>query len=126
MYPVYTVIVSIVAVLSMVVLCNAAGLDENTSRFFLFWTGAPYLGFCGLAFVRAAHRPGIFIGTLLCGGLASLLYWSDIWPLVAAKARGEEVMNCAGPLLEFGVPIVQWLLVVVLFVATRRSPVVPA
>lgn len=120
MHPVFTVIVSIGAVVSTVVLGIAAGTDERSFPFFVCWTGAPYLGYCGLAFARRAHRSAVFVATLLSGGLATSLYWSDIWPQVAAEARGEEVMNCAGPLMELGFPIVQWFLVVVLSVATMR------
>jgi hypothetical protein len=122
MYPIYTVIVSIGAVLSTVVLCMVAGIDERSFVFFVCWTGAPYLGYCGLAFARRAHHFAVFVATILSGGFATLLYWSDIWPQVVAESRGEEVMNCAGPLIELGFPVVQWVLVVALFVATMRRP----
>jgi hypothetical protein len=120
MHPIYTVIVSIAAVLSTIVLCIGARVDEHSLPFFIGWTGAPYLGFCGLALARRAHGSGIFVATLLSGGLATLLYWSDIWPLAAAETRGEEILNCAGPLVELGFPVVQWFLVAVLFLATLR------
>lgn len=123
MHPLFTVIVSIGAVLSTVVLGIAAKTDERSFIFFVCWTGAPYLTYCGLAFARRAHRSAVFGATVVSGGLATLLYWSDIWPFVAAVSRGEEVMNCAGPLIEFGFPILQWFFAVALWMATRRAPV---
>ncbi len=122
MHLVCTIIVSIVAVLSTVTLEIAAGADERSLRFFAFWTGAPYLGYCGLAAARPRRNVAILITTAISAAVATAVYWSDIWPLVAAQARGEEVMNCAGPLVELGFPIVQWLSVVVLWVAIRPWP----
>ena len=113
------VIVSLAAVLATVTLEMAAEVDERSLRFFVCWTGAPYLGYCVLAATRRNDRIAILVGTVISAGAATALYWLDIWPQVAAKARGEEVMNCAGPLVELGFPILQWLSVGVLWGATK-------
>lgn len=121
MHPIFTVAVSICAILSMISLCVAAEADNHSLLGFLCWTGSPYLGHCALAFARRLHRSAIFVATLISGFLASVIYWQEIWPMVAAKRRGVEVMNCGPPLVEFGCPLLQWIFVMFLFVITRRG-----
>lgn len=115
-----TVCVSLGAILTTYALCVGAGTDEHSTRFFLFWTGAPYLGYCGLAFAR--RRTGgaapVFVTTALSAGLASLLYVADLVPYIQARSKGEDEMNCAGPLLQLGFPILQWVLVGLLWLVT--------
>jgi hypothetical protein len=77
----------------------------------VFWTGAPYPGYCWLAFERVRSRRAhlVFAGTAVSAALATVMYLADLMPFVKAQSTGEEVMNCAGPLIEFGLPILQWL-----------------
>jgi hypothetical protein len=58
-------------------------------------------------------------------GLAVLVYTSDILPFVRARDTGEELMNCGGPLIEFGFPILQWLGVGLLWLACLPLRVKP-
>ena len=123
LYPVLSIIASVGAVLAMRSLCIAAELDEHTTPAFLFWTGVPYLGYSLLALSRR-DRPGasgvVFATTMISAGAATALYWSDLSPSIGARARGEEVMNCGGPLVEFGFPLLQWISVVILAVVTSK------
>jgi hypothetical protein len=123
LYPALSIIASVGAFVVMRLLCIAAELDEHTTSAFLFWTGVPYLGYSLLALSRR-DRPGasavVFASTIISAGAASALYWADLSPSIGARARGEEVMNCGGPLVEFGFPLLQWISVVVLAVATSR------
>lgn len=119
MNPVFTVLVSVGAILFMAGLGILGGTDSPSLLFFVCWTGAPYLGYCALALARRAPRTAIFVNTLISAGLASIAYLSDSWPFILARARGEEMMNCAGPLIEFGVPLLQWVHVLFLFVLIK-------
>lgn len=122
MHPVYTFITCFAAVFAMVKLCLAAELDEHSFPFFVAWTSAPYLAYCGLAHSRRTRRDDstvVFIGTAISAGLATLLYGNDLWTVIDARSRGEELLNCAGPLVELGFPLVQWFVAGALCLATR-------
>jgi hypothetical protein len=119
MYTAMTVAASLAAIGAMLALCVASGMDARSINFFVCWTSAPYLGYCILAFWRH-RRVGsglVFAGTALSAGLAVIAYASDILPSIRARYTGDVVMNCGGPLIEFGVPILQWLGVGLLWLA---------
>jgi hypothetical protein len=131
MYTALTACASLGAILTMFALCVAGGTDERSTQFFVCWTGTPYLGYCGLAFARR-RRSGasrlVFVGSALSAGLAVLLYTADLLPYIEARSKGEVVMNCAGPLIELGFPVVQWVFVGLLWLVTlpRWSRPAPA
>jgi hypothetical protein len=129
MRPAFTILISTGAVAAMAALCIAAGTDQLTTQVFVSWTGAPYLGYCGLAVTRRTARAAasVFAASTCSAVLATTLYWSDLRPFIVASP-GEEPMNCAGPLVELMVPLAQWLSVGILWAATRsgRSETLPA
>jgi hypothetical protein len=119
MFTALTVCASLAAIGTMITLCAAAGMDARSVNFFVWWSSAPYLGYCILAFWRH-RRVGsglVFTGTALSAVLAVFAYESDILPFIRARYTGDELMNCGGPLIEFGVPILQWLGVGLLWLA---------
>jgi hypothetical protein len=123
MHPIFTVLVSIGAVLSTAAMGIAASVNEDDFWFLIFWTGAPYLGHCGLATSRRAHGTTVFAWTIISGGLATLFYWANFRPMIDVRQQGGMPMNCAGPLIEAGVPLIQWFLVMVLFLAIPGGPI---
>jgi hypothetical protein len=119
MYTALSVCASLIAIITMLSLCVAAGFDAQTINFFVCWTSAPYIGHCILAYWR--HRRSgsglVFAGTVLSAGSAVVVYANDILPFVRARYTSDIVMNCGGPLIEFGFPILQWLGVGLLWLA---------
>jgi len=79
-----------------------------------FWTGLPYLAHCALSIgvsgYQAASR-AVVIGTVVSTCAADYMYFRDVWPFIDARSSGTHLMNCAGPLVELGVPILQWIFV---------------
>jgi hypothetical protein len=126
-----TMLVGVAATVASVGLAFAIGADANSFPFLVFWTGAPYLGYCGLALLRGRRREAsvaICFATAFSGGLATLIYWSSNWEFIQARSRGEGPLDCGGPLVELGFPLIQWVSVGVLWIAMRpvRSPAPPA
>jgi hypothetical protein len=119
MYTALSVCASLIAIVTMLALCVAAGFDAQTIHFFVCWTSAPYIGHWILAYWRH-QRSGsgfVFAGTALSAGLAVVVYANDILPFVRARSTGDIVMNCGGPLIELGFPLLQWLGVGLLWLA---------
>src|SRR5262245_55103256 len=106
---------SVSAILANAYLFFAAAPDAGSARFFTFWAASPYLAHCGLAWMLrrhlAASRLG-WAGTVAAGLFTLGVFYSDLQPIIAARAEGTRPpMNCAGPLLELGLPVLQWLFV---------------
>ena len=110
-YTALSICASLIATGAMFALCVAAGMDARSIHFIVCWTSAPYIGLCILAFSRHRRLGSglVFAGTAISAGLAVVVYANDMLPFIRARYTGDIVMNCGGPLIEFGFPIVQWL-----------------
>lgn len=127
MEPAFTILASLACVVTTIGLCVAAGVDGPSTRAMAWWSGLPYLGFCTLAFVHRGSREAarrVLVATAVVGGLATFLYARDLWPFIEAGPDRDQIMDCGGPLVEFGVPVVQWLFIGVfaLSLRSRRWP----
>lgn len=122
MSPYPTVLVSVIAVLIVAGLGVRLGTDANSLAFFVCWMGAPYLCLCGLALSRRKDGFFVFLNTLLSGGVATGIYLSDAMPYFEARAAGGEVMNCGPPIIQLGIPLLQWLHVLLVFLALKCLP----
>jgi hypothetical protein len=129
MHLLLSVLVSAVAILTHYLLYAYAGFakDWSSTQSYLLWTGTPYLAYCGLTSARARTGDAgpVFVTTALSAGLATFAYAADMMPYIHARSRGEELMNCAGPLVQLGVPILQWVLVGWLGFATEPRSLKP-
>ena len=127
MKTVLSVVTSLSCALATVHLYGLSGMDSHSLMFLGGWAVAPYPAHCVLAFA-ARRRPeasvAILVGTIASGGVAILLFLNDLQPWIDARSRGvEPPMNCGGPLVEFGLPVVQWIFLGVLgWVAMTSRP----
>ena len=109
-----TIGVSGCAILASACLFSVAA-NSHSALFFTLWVATPYLGHCGLALAHKRNAHGlavIMVGTFVAAVASVGLFYTDLQPVIAARAEGvEPPMNCAGPWLEFALPIYQWIFV---------------
>lgn len=97
------------------------------------WVTAPYLGNFALARACRRHLAAsilVFFGSVFLAGFATnrwYYYCEDLHHIQhIVRAGGRPPMNCAGPIVEVGFPLMQWIAVALLggmaalFVLTSR------
>lgn len=75
------------------------------------WDTAVFVAFGAVAVGLRNSRTGSLIllaGTLATGIFSTWLLYADLHFYFTPPTPGNQVMNCMGPLVELGLPILQW------------------
>jgi hypothetical protein len=121
---------SLCAAAATIGLFMAAPYDSGSFTAFGIWASGPYLGFClmALAVRRSPTRSQLVLTAAVLSSLVGLILFGNyLSPFIKAHLNGTEPpMNCAGPIAEFGIPILQWIVVAVIGFVALSLPRAPA
>ncbi len=130
-----TITVSVVAIGMTLVMLGRAVANYNpgsweTVMILGGWDAFVYAGIVLLALgLRYSPRASwtIAAGAAVISGFSVCILYADLSPYFTSPAPALRAMNCYGPLIELGLPVLQWgalgvVAVVAGYSATRCSP----
>jgi hypothetical protein len=104
--------------------------EQQTSGALVFiaWTVSPYAALLvvTLRWLRSTTASIVVtLGAIAIAAFGLTLLYGAAWPYLEARWQGTRgPLNCGGPVIELGVPLVQWIAVVVLALLARVTSAV--